>query len=229
MSLGSGKLRVRDAARLLGVSERTVHRWVESRKLPAHRAGGQLRFNRAELLEWATAEGVRVSVELFAAPDGRCARLPTLSDALAAGGILHDIPGDSRDEVLRAVVGRLQLPPDVDRDFLYQMLIARENLGSTAVGDGIAIPHVRNPVVLHAPSVITLCFLSHPIDFGALDGKPVDILFFLLSPTIRAHLHLLSRLTAALHDPRLREALARHAGADEIQAEVRRAEAALAR
>ena len=70
--------------------------------------------------------------------------------------------------------------------------MARESLGSTGIGDGIAIPHVRNPIVMHIPRpTITLCFLEHPIDFGALDGQPVHTLFTIVSPTVRAHLHLL--------------------------------------
>ncbi len=117
MSQGSGKLRVRDAARLLGVSERTVHRWIERRKLPALRVSDQLRFNRAELFEWATAQGLPVSVELFATPEDERAKLPTLAEAFAAGGVVYDVPGDEKAAALRAVVSRLRLPPEIDRDF----------------------------------------------------------------------------------------------------------------
>jgi mannitol/fructose-specific phosphotransferase system IIA component (Ntr-type) len=91
----------------------------------------------------------------------------------------------------------------VDREFLYKVLLARESLGSTGIGDGIAIPHVRNPIVLHlSRPIVTLCFLERPVDFGALDGQPVNTLFTLISPTVRAHLHLLSRLAFTLRDPR---------------------------
>ena len=82
------------------------------------------------------------------------------------------------------------------------MILARESLGSTGFGGGIAIPHVRNPIVLHIPRpMITLCFLETPIEFGAIDGMPVHTLFTLVSPTVRAHLHLLSRLTYGLRLP----------------------------
>ena len=85
----------------------------------------------------------------------------------------------------------MRLPEEVDSEFLYQVLLAREALGSTGMGDGIAIPHVRNPIVLHlSRPMVTLCFLETPIDFGSLDGKPVTTLFTLISPTVRAHLHL---------------------------------------
>jgi PTS system nitrogen regulatory IIA component len=56
--------------------------------------------------------------------------------------------------------------------------------------------------------MITLCFLEHPIDFGAMDGKPVHTLFTIVSPTIKAHLHLLSRLALALRRPEFAQAIA---------------------
>jgi PTS system nitrogen regulatory IIA component len=216
------KVTVREAARLLDVSEKTVYRWIEQKKLPVHRVNDQYRFNRAELLEWATAHRVPLSVEIFHEPEG--GPLPSLSEALAAGGIHYRVPGSSRDEVLRQVVSLMHLPEEVDREFLYQMLLARETLGSTGVGDGIAIPHVRNPVVLHVRPTVTLCFLERPVDFGALDGLPVRTIFSLVSPTTRAHLHLLSRLSAALHDPTLKRLVIEQGGREEILGAFRRVE-----
>jgi len=218
------KITVRDAARLLGVPEKTVFRWIDERGLPVHRAHGQHRFNRAELLEWATAQGVRVSAELFAETDEHQSPLPTLESALQAGGIHFLKGGNAREAVLREVVRVLELPDEIDREFLYEVLLARENLGSTAIGDGIAIPHVRNPVLLHVRPAVALCFLEQPIAFGALDGKPVGILFVIVAPTSRTHLRLLSRLSAALHDPEFRRALERHAPSDVIATELHRVE-----
>jgi PTS system nitrogen regulatory IIA component len=122
----------------------------------------------------------------------------------------------------------MRLPDEVDREQLLRVLVARETLASTGIGDGIAIPHVRNPIVLHVPRpTITLCFLERPVEFGALDGKPVHCMFMLVSPTVRAHLQLLSRLAFALHDSAFGEALKRQALRDEILAEVRRVESTL--
>ena len=75
---------------------------------------------------------------------------------------------------------------------------------------------------------MTLAFLSQPIDFGALDGKPVHVLFSIISPTNRSHLQLLSRLSFALHDGQLRQTVTRHASPEEILREVRRVEAGMA-
>jgi PTS system nitrogen regulatory IIA component len=208
---------VREAARLLTISEKTVYRWVRRGMLPAYRIHGQYRFSRAELLEWATARRINVSPDITSDPGPSPAPLPTLEDAIRAGGIHYRVDGATREEVLARVVGLMQLPEEVDREFLLTVLLARESLGSTGIGDGIAIPHVRNPIVLHIPRpAITLCFLEHPIEFGAIDGAPVRTLFTLVSPTVRAHLHLLSRLAWALRQPGFRDSVAATASRDGI-------------
>ena len=111
----------------------------------------------------------------------------------------------------------MQLPEEVDRAFLLKVLLTRESLGSTGIGDGIAIPHVRNPIVLHIQRpMVTLCSLKAAIDFAALDGKPVHTLFTLVSPTIRAHLGLLSKLAFALRDERFKQAVANRGSRQEL-------------
>jgi PTS system nitrogen regulatory IIA component len=224
------QLTVRDVARILDVSEKTVYRWIRERDLPAYRVNEQYRFNRAEILEWATSRKVNVSTQIFEEPESRAVPLPSLSSALESGGIVYRLGGTDQESVLHAVVESLRLPDEVDRDFLFRVLLAREALGTTGVGDGIAIPHVRNPVVLHVsrPS-ITLCFLEKPVDFGALDGQPVHTLFTLVSPTVRAHLHLLSRLAFGLRDAGFRGVVTRQGLRDEILAEARRVDAAVGR
>ena len=217
------QLTVKDVAGLLNISEKTVYRWIEEQKLPGYRISGQYRFNRAELLEWATANRINVSPRIFEEPESSAGALPELSEALGVGGVFYRLAGTGKPAVLRSVVEVLRLPDMVDREFLLQVLLAREALESTAIGDGIAIPHVRNPIVLHVPQpIVTLCFLEAPVDFGALDGQPVHALFTLISPTVKAHLHLLSRLAFALRDPDFKSLVARQASRDEILAAAKR-------
>jgi PTS system nitrogen regulatory IIA component len=222
------KLSVKDAARLLNVSEKTIYRWISDGKIPAHQIGEQYRFNRSELLEWATAQRVPVSPEILSEPETNGVPLPSLFETLRAGGIYYRIGGDDKASVLRSVIDVLQLPDDVDRHFVYEVLLAREALGSTGIGEGIAIPHVRNPIVLHLTRpMMTLCFLEHPIDFGALDGRPVGVLFTVLSPTIRGHLHILARLMYVLRDRQFRAALSKQASREALFEHVARIEATL--
>ena len=222
------KLNVRQAARLLSVSESEMYRWVESGEIPCVMVKNQPLFGRAELLEWATAKRLSISLELFENGDEGGARL-RLADVLERGGVHHDVPGNDRASVLRAIVERLPLGEDDDRDLLLQILLARESTGSSGIGEGIAIPHVRSPLVFPGTAgVATLCYLASPVPFDAIDGKPVHTVFTLLSPTIRGHLQLLARLSATLLDDGFKAAVQRRAGRDEIVAEARRAEAALA-
>lgn len=209
------QLSVKDVSQLLNVSEKTVYRWIKQQSIPFYCLNEQYRFHRAEILEWATAQRIPVSHEIYSEP--QTAKLPNLVEAIRAGGIAYRVSGRDKPALLRSVVEVMRLPEEVDRAFLYEVLLARESLGSTAIGDGIAIPHVRNPIVLHVNKpLITLCFLDTPLDFGALDGKPVSILFAMVSPTIRAHLHLLSHLSFTLQNPLFMDALQRQATREEL-------------
>ncbi len=211
------RLTVHDAAGMLSVSEKTIYRWISQGRLPAYKVGEQYRFNRSELLEWATAQRLNVSPDMFAEPISAEAPQPTLTEALRAGGIFYRVEGKDKPSVLRSVVGLMPLPEDMDREFLLSVMLARESLGSTGIGDGIAIPHVRNPIVLNvARPMVTLVFLEQPIDFAALDGRPVGILFNVISPTVRTHLHLLSRLAFVLRESKVRDVLQQQASREEI-------------
>ena len=218
------QLTVRDVAGLFRVSEKTIYRWISDKRMPAQRFHEQYRFNHAELLEWATVEKVAFPPE---PSDSNCADCG-LADALESGGVSYAVAGVDRQSALASVVALMRLPDETDRDFLLQVLVAREELASTAVGDGIALPHVRQPIVLSVSKPLaTLSFLERPVDFGALDGLPVHTLFTLVSPTVKAHLRLLARVAYALRDDSFKSAVLRRAPREEILAEARRLDAGL--
>ena len=195
------QLTVKDAATALNVAEKTVYRWIQSGGLPAYRVAGQYRINRAMLFDCATAKRINFSSEEDQ-HEAEIVALPTLADALQEGGIHYRVCGATKADVLKSVADLLKLPDQVNRDVLLQALLTREQLQSTGVGDGIALPHVRNPAVLEITTpMVCLCFLDAAIEFGALDGNPVHTLFVPLSPNVRVHLHLLSRISFALRHP----------------------------
>lgn len=103
---------------------------------------------------------------------------------------------------------------DANSQTILDALVAREKLGSTSIGHGIAIPHARTAEV---PNMIAcLLQLSTPIDFGSLDHKPVDIIFGLVVPlsSTEQHLQVLSQIAKACSDKGFRHCL-RHADSDE--------------
>ena len=211
------QLTLREAASYLGVDEATVRRWISQRALPAHSVDERLYLNPVELWEWAVENGVTVSRKLLDQARRSPEDIPPLAELLRHGGIFHDVDATTKHDVLAQFVARLPLPPQQDRRFLLDVLEAREAMGSTGIGDGIAIPHVRNPIVLQVERpFVTLCLLRRGVEFDAIDGKPVHALFMVVSPTAPAHLRILARLGFALRDESLRNLLAQRAPADDI-------------
>ncbi|MBI3563710.1 MAG: PTS sugar transporter subunit IIA [Elusimicrobia bacterium] len=205
-------------AKVLGVSESTLSRWVDDEGLTAYLINGRYRFNRVDLLEWAShrklpAAALFASTETAAAVD---------LASLLEGNIHYQVPGADRAAAMAAVAERLPLPNARDKALAARMLEAREAMGSTAIGDGIAVPHARSPLVFAVDRpAVALCFLKVPVPFGAGDGTPVHTVFALVTPTIRVHLALLAKVSLALHDPALRELLRERADAPRILARLR--------
>jgi len=206
------QITVREAASYFSVDEATVRRWIAERDLPAHRMTERLHLNGIEVWEWAVARGIPVSRSLLDEARRTPEEVPALGQLLRAGGIHRDLEGLDKRETLANMVARLRLPAEVDRAHLLVILEAREAMGSTGVGDGIAIPHVRNPILLHvdAPQ-IALFLLRDPVDFEAIDGKPVHAVFLVISPSIPVHLRMLAQLGYALRDRALRDLLQKRA------------------
>src|SRR6266581_9798680 len=103
------KLTVRDAAQLLSVSEKTIYRWIKQGVIPAYQISDQYRFNRAELLEWATSRRINVSPEIFAEPNGGEVPPPSLSEALRTGGVHYRGGGRGKASVRKAVGDMIKL------------------------------------------------------------------------------------------------------------------------
>lgn len=218
-------LTAKDAARLLNVPEDMIYTWIRNGTVPSYRVRDKYRLNRVELLEWAMARNMKVSPDIFRENGGKPPDL-LLANALRRGGVLYDLDCRDKAAALTAVCGVLPLPPKVDRQELHSVLVAREALCSTGIGNGVAIPHPRGPIVLGIPEPqVTLAFLRQPIEYGALDAKPVSILFVIVSTTVRVHLLLLSHLMYGLQDQEFRRLLDERAAQDQLLAKLEAVEA----
>ncbi|PTL84927.1 PTS sugar transporter subunit IIA [Vitiosangium sp. GDMCC 1.1324] len=129
------------------------------------------------------------------------------TDFLSEDCIVADLKARDRDEVLHELAGVLAATTRAPSEQLEKELVARERISSTAIGDGVAIPHCRFDRMRH----ITACVAvdREGVDFGARDGRPVHLFVTLVSPTHApgTHLSVLARIAALLRDVRLRQAL----------------------
>lgn len=117
------------------------------------------------------------------------------------------VEGGSKKRVLELIGKLIAQHTQLNADAIYESLIAREKLGSTGFGNGIAIPHCRLEQCTEA--VGALLQLDGRIDFDSLDGEPVDLIFVLLVPqeANEQHLEILKSLAEKLDQEELREAL----------------------
>jgi PTS system nitrogen regulatory IIA component len=217
-------LKVRDAAELLGVSTKTIYRWVGDKKIPFHQFGDQYRFERTELFEFAIQERLRPSPRLLREVEED--ESATAAGCLENGGIYYRVAGTTKRDVLENALKMIKGLGASAMDPLLEMFLAREQLASTGIGDGIAIPHTRSPLVGYVPqALLSLSFLETPVDYDALDGRPVYALFVLVTPTIRTHLRILGRLSVAIKDPEFKKAVLRRDTRETILACLKRIEA----
>ncbi|MCC6695461.1 MAG: PTS sugar transporter subunit IIA [Candidatus Hydrogenedentes bacterium] len=214
------EMSVNDVAHLFNVSADTVYRWIHESGMPAAKFSDRYHFNRVRLVEWAHENRIPLRIDSESG-------VPSLEEALCRGGVHHDLDGGVKREVLASVVERMPLPDGVDRGFLLEMLLAREKQGSTGFGEGVAIPHARNPILLRVDEpLVMLCYLKQPVDFESLDGKPVTTLFSMIVPAAPVHLGLLAQLGGVLRDDAFKALLKRKAGLEEIIERVRSIQAA---
>lgn len=104
-----------------------------------------------------------------------------IKDFLSSAQVLIDVPVRDKARLLRELSGRAAQALGLEADLIEAEISRREALGSTGIGDGIAIPHSRIEG-LNAPFGV-MARLEEPIDFEAIDGEPVDVVFMLLLPT----------------------------------------------
>lgn len=123
-------------------------------------------------------------------------------------GISIADPASSKKRVLehaaRLLAARFEEP---DTEQIFERLLERERLGSTGLAGGVALPHARMPGIDHSRGAFLR--LAEPVDFDALDGQPVDLVFALLVPeeTNDEHLQLLATLASMFNNPSLRQQL----------------------
>ena len=195
------KLTINEVAQCLDVPLGTVERWIRQGRIPVNKSGGECVFQKPILEVWARKHNLS-----FMLPDKKIKKdledKPlNLFNAMAFGSVYYGIEGNSVSEVLESAVKNIAFLDQDEQETLLGKLLEREDMASTGIGRGIAIPHPRTPLgeSMEEPVIIT-CFLEHPVDYRAVDGFPVFVLFILLSSSVKVHLHLLSRLAFCVRD-----------------------------
>jgi PTS system nitrogen regulatory IIA component len=192
-------LKLKDVAELLNVSEGTVRKWVSEGKIPYYKLNQQYRFSRSEVENWVlSCKQGKEEFSPFDSVDSSPEKLGThqfgLFRAIHKGGVYRNIPGKTKEEVIRNAMKEIAATLHLDAEVITDLLLDRESLMPTALSNGVGVPHTRDFLLQESFDVVAVAFPEHPVEYGALDGEPVHTLFFLFACDDKRHLHLLARL-----------------------------------
>ena len=203
-------LTIEEVANYLRVSDRTVYDWAQRGEIPAGKIGTVWRFKKSEVEKWVndrlSSSGVRIKDDVV-----------QVKNILAPNRVIF-ISQTSRRDALVELANTLSSAPQVKRsDELVSEILKREELMSTAIGRGIAIPHVRLSSVTDLVMAVGVC--KTPVtDFQPIDDMPVSLLF-MIAAAYNQHsyyLQTLSYFSAKLKKKELRDSLLNAATTDEV-------------
>lgn len=197
-------LKLKDVAQLLDVSEATVRRWITESKIPYYRLHQQYRFSRSEIENWVLSSKQEGEFSPFESEEVEWklgSQQFGLFRAIHKGGVYLDVEGDTKEAVISSAMKKIAKDLHLDAEVMTELLLDREKLMPTALSHGIGVPHTRDFLLQESYDVVSVVFPKKPIEYGALDGKPVHTLFFLFACDDRRHLHLLAKLAHLCSKP----------------------------
>jgi PTS system nitrogen regulatory IIA component len=219
------RLTAKEVAHLLGTSMVTVLRWAYQGKIPCKLKQDTYFFKKNEIIEWAKAHDLTLKKEDDNKDETHAEESVSLKKAILRGGFIYNLEGSDIFSVLKNAVEKIRFPEGTDKELVFNVLINREEIASTGIGKGVAIPHPRTTLNLNLENpVIPVVFLKHPVDFNAVDGKEIFVLFFMFSPSTQIHLKLLSRLSICLQDKEFLSLLKNKTGENEILTKIEQIE-----
>jgi PTS system nitrogen regulatory IIA component len=209
-------LKIKDVAQLLNVSETTIRRWLREGKIPAYRLNHQFRFSRIEIENWVMSckmkneeEQIIEPTQMVSLSEEKTKRIIgnqigtqaySLFRAINKGGILTNVDGKNKEEVIREAMKQIAITLNLDADVISDLLLDREKLMPTALNHGIGVPHARDFFLPGHLDAVTIVYPKRFIDYGSLDGEPVHTLFFLFACDDKKHLHLLAKIAHFTRD-----------------------------
>ncbi|MEE8440661.1 MAG: PTS sugar transporter subunit IIA [Spirochaetia bacterium] len=186
-----------EIASYLKVSDKTILRMAQAGEIPSAKVSGQWRFLRSFINDWLETKMHIASTESLGRVVGTAETVIPLSRLISPEWTLMDLQPGSKEQILRQLVRPLSEGGIVaDADGYYEQLLRREEMVSTALGRGIAFPHVRHPDQAPVRSPVIVLGICRPgTDFNSLDGNPTHVFGLCCSSSEAMHLRLLAKMT----------------------------------
>ena len=198
-------LTIKDISILLLKPEKEIQTLIKKKEIPAQTIKDKLLFNKQQIIEWALSRNIPINISNHEKMSEY--HVDTLNTILDENSFFYDCDLAEKTYI-EQMVNLLDLEKNVDKVIIVQLLKNREELMSTAIGNGISLPHPRIPLMVGKNKpLIHFFFPKEQLDLKSLDSKPVHTIILMISQTIKQHLSMLAHLSFLLSQESFRNAL----------------------
>lgn len=198
-------LDTKDISHLLMMPDKEVQQLVKKREIPFQYIHDKVVFNKQQIIEWALGRNLPINVSGHKKFSEY--HLETVNTLLEMESFHYNCELNETSYI-EQMVSQIRFEKNVDREIIIQLLKSRELMMSTAIGNGISLPHPRIPLMVGKNKpIINIFFPQKPLNLNSIDGKSVHTLILLISQTIRQHLSLIAHLSFLLTNQTFRFAL----------------------
>lgn len=207
-------LTTKDIAHLLNQPEKEILQLIKKKDIPFQVVQDKVLFNKHQIIEWALSRSMPINIsDHKKLSEYHVQTLTTLLDKKS----FHYSCELNKSSYIEQMVSEINIDKNIDREIIIQLLKNREEMMSTAIGNGISLPHPRVPLMVGKNfPVINFFFPVKPLTLKSIDGKPVHTLILLISQTIKQHLSLIAHLSFLLSNESFRSVLERRTSYQEI-------------
>lgn len=193
-------LTLQEVSEYLQLSDKTILKMVKSGDIPCAKIANQWRFSKVMLDDWITAKMEVIPQNDFSRLVEKSFDYIPISRLIDEESIIPELKGETALEVITELAEKAYANElIVNKDEFIKKLLEREQLTSTSIGQGIALPHLRKPcgTIVTEPKIV-IGRSKNGVDFASLDGKKTEIFLLLLSDSEVVHLKILSKVSQIL-------------------------------
>lgn len=213
---------IKEVSRYLKMNERTVYKLIQAGQIPAIKIGKQWRLNKDKLNEWLGFQMAELPTEdlAYLERDHKEAVIK-ITPLLKEENVVFNFYANSKTQAIQkladGIIKNNKLSPSQGDKFIHAVM-ERERLCSTAIGEGVAIPHPRDVIItdIRKP-LLSVGVCRNGMDFESIDGTPTYLIFLLSAPRSDIHLKLMARLSRLLRDKVFRYKLVNTPGFKEFK------------
>jgi PTS system nitrogen regulatory IIA component len=198
-------LTIKDISHLLILNEKEILQLIKKKEIPNQVLQDKVVFNKQQIIEWALARNLPINISGHKKLSEY--HIETLSTLLDKSSFHYNCDL-TESSYIEQMISQINFEKNIDREIIVQLLKSREEMMSTAIGNGISLPHPRVPLMVGKNKpLINIFFPNKPLDLKSIDSKPVHTIVLVISQTIRQHLSLLAHLSFLLSKETFRFAL----------------------